>query len=224
MPERLKKYFITFVEIGNWQIMSLIVFASMLFHRKLFWKIGILYILIVVIEVIGKYMLHHPPPPQFMILRFQHLDIAKYYVRQEASYPSGHAARSAFLVFIWIPYFAQYLFSFIKRHTAKAVSDFKLKLPFGFILTREQGISFQFFDYSIIALYIALFISLLSFTILIGFIKVYLGEHWMSDVIGGWLLGSGFGLLTHISITKLGHSTLIPNLTSDSKTPIVNTA
>jgi membrane-associated phospholipid phosphatase len=203
MPERLKKHLITFVELGNWQVMSVVVFISMLIHRKHFWKIGILYLLIVVVEIYGKYELHHPPPPQFMTLRFQHLDLPPHYIREAASYPSGHAARSAFLVFIWIPYFTRSLIDYIRRQTTKVITDFKLRLPFGFVLTRETGLSFRIADFTIITLYAILFGSLLSFTILIGFIKVYLGEHWMSDVIGGWLLGSAFGLLSFVTLKTL---------------------
>lgn len=200
MPERLKPYLIQFVTLGSWQIMSVAVFISMLLQRKHFWKIGILFIAILGIELLGKYMLHHPPPPQFMTLRFQHLDLPKYYIRQEASYPSGHAARSAFLVFIWIPYFFKNLVSYVKRHTEKAVSDFKLNLPFGFVLSRENAVSFEIVDFTRIALFIVIFSALLSFTFVVGFTKVYIGEHWMSDVIGGWLLGTGLGLLANVSL------------------------
>ncbi|MDQ3239083.1 MAG: phosphatase PAP2 family protein, partial [bacterium] len=195
MPLRLKPYMITFVQLGSWQIMSVLVFVSMLIHRKYFWQIGLLYIFIAIVEVFGKHLLHHPPPPHFMTLRFQDLDLPKYYVRQEASYPSGHAARSAFLVFIWVPYITQSTYSYFKRNTTKIISDFTLNLPFGFKLTRPQSFSFKLLDFSIIAIYISTFFALTTFTFLIGIIKVYLGEHWISDVIGGWLLGTGLGLL-----------------------------
>jgi membrane-associated phospholipid phosphatase len=209
MPERLKKYLIKIAELGSIQVMAVLVLLTMGIQRKHFWIIGILFVLIAGIELYGKYELHHPPPPQFMILRFQHLSIDKYTVRENtASYPSGHAARSAFLVFLWIPYFWHSLTEYIKRHTEKIPTDFKITLPLGFILAREQGFSYELVDFTRILLYIAIFGTLLSFTFLIGFAKVYLGEHWMSDVLGGWLLGAGLGLITHLHLTRQNLPTL----------------
>lgn len=43
---------------------------------------------------------------------------------------------------------------------------------------------------------------LLSFGFLMALTRVYLGEHWLSDVIGGGLLGSSAGLFASIFIIK----------------------
>lgn len=42
--------------------------------------------------------------------------------------------------------------------------------------------------------------SLLGLTLLMGFTRVYLGEHWLSDVFGGSILGMGMGFFASILI------------------------
>lgn len=44
--------------------------------------------------------------------------------------------------------------------------------------------------------YVWVMVSLVLFVILISISKIYLGHHWLSDVIGGLILGSASGLLT----------------------------
>lgn len=45
-------------------------------------------------------------------------------------------------------------------------------------------------------------ICLSSLVILMGLTRVYLGEHWLSDVIGGSMLGAGIGFLAAILILR----------------------
>lgn len=47
-----------------------------------------------------------------------------------------------------------------------------------------------------------IFCSLTALTFLMGLTRVYLGEHWLSDVLGGGLLGAGSGLFAAILILR----------------------
>lgn len=208
MPLRLQPYLINFVAIGSWQVMSVLVFITMLLQPKRFWIIGILYLSIVGIEIIGKSELQHPPPPQFMTLRFQNLNLPPHYVREAASYPSGHAARAAYLSFLWIPLIIPFISKYIKQMTQKVDQKIEINLPFGFKLSKEQTQTYSPINLFFLLCGFAFFVFSLLFTFLIGFIKVYLGEHWMSDVLGGWLLGSGLALVVSATfqqpkVTKL---------------------
>jgi membrane-associated phospholipid phosphatase len=58
--------------------------------------IPVLFGLLVMGEIYGKNVVHHPAPPFFMIKNPTTL-FPKYYVNEQFSYPSGHTARATFL-------------------------------------------------------------------------------------------------------------------------------
>lgn len=46
------------------------------------------------------------------------------------------------------------------------------------------------------------FCTLIALAALMGLTRVYLGEHWLSDVLGGGLLGAGTGLFAYVLILR----------------------
>lgn len=112
--------------------------------------IPFLFVAIILGELYGKSVVHHPAPPFFMIKNPTTI-FPKFYINENFSYPSGHTARVVFLgITVWL-------------------------------LTKQRRS---------IGVAIGVYIALVS----IG--RIYLGHHWLSDVIGGGLLGAGCGLLT----------------------------
>ena len=128
--------FITFIKRKRFRAAALII--------------PIIFGLMTLAEIYGKSVVHHPAPP-FFLLKNPTSIFPKYYIWENFSYPSGHAARAVFL--------AMLLFFTIKRR-------------------------------------VWVMVSLILFVILISISRIYLGHHWVSDVIGGLILGSGSGLLT----------------------------
>jgi len=115
-----------------------------------------LFIFLVLAEIYGKNVVHHPAPPFFMIKNPTTV-FPKYYINDEFSYPSGHAARAVFLA-LSIFYLLSSMFPLRKK-----------RMVFGFILA--------------------------GYVLLVSISRVYLGHHWLSDIIGGWLLGGGMGFI-----------------------------
>jgi len=111
-------------------------------------------------ELYGKNVVHHPAPPYFMIKNPTTI-FPKYYVNEQFSYPSGHTARAVFL----------------------GITCYSVFIIHNSIFKRKK-------------LYILLAVGVISYIFMVSISRIYLGHHWLSDVIGGGLLGAGLGLLT----------------------------
>jgi|SRR3989344_5066427 len=123
--------------------------------------IPVLFGLLVLGEIYGKNVVHHPAPLFFMIKNPITI-FPTYYINEQFSYPSGHTARAVFMGFV--------LLSFITYHVPLVKKNFRKWVIIG-------GTVF-------------------FYVVVVALGRIYLGHHWLSDVIGGGLLGGGFGLLT----------------------------
>lgn len=104
--------------------MLLLTMLSALSRKKWRWMalaIPILFGLMTLAEIYGKSVVHHPAPP-FFLLKNPTTIFPKYYVQEDYSYPSGHAARAIFLGITLFSYFL-YHTAFFKRNNVKLLTE-----------------------------------------------------------------------------------------------------
>lgn len=163
IPRRFDDFFSFFSDIGSFEPSVLVLLAIIvLLARKIRAVFAVFFFAAFhFIEIYGKSFVDQLPPPEFMLRTKKIIDFPQFYIREEFSYPSGHAGRAAFISIL--------LFFFLLRSKK---------------LSRVQKV----FMIGAIALYdVAMFTS-----------RVYLGEHWISDIIGGIFLGASLGLFSSL--------------------------
>ncbi|MBI2600416.1 phosphatase PAP2 family protein [Candidatus Daviesbacteria bacterium] len=161
IPRSFDDEFSSFSLLGSAEITVgiALVMAFLAILRLKFWAfVGWLLIVpATTAEIFGKLVLYHPGTPVFMHRSVIETHLPSFYIHTNFSYPSGHVARTYFLITVFI--------------LLVMFSSMNLFVKF-IILSALVGLAF--------------FMALT---------RIYLGEHWFSDVVGGAILGVAFGVL-----------------------------
>jgi len=102
VPLKLDEYLSSLSLIGSFEILALAMFIVILIRKKIVsFLIFIPFAVAHIVEIIGKWFLHHPGPP-FMFFRYNlEFLFPSSYVQTGSSYPSGHSLRIVFISVIF---------------------------------------------------------------------------------------------------------------------------
>ncbi len=166
LSRRLDPLFSWFSIFGQFEVLLIILILLLFGFRKIYGGVIAfgLFGLFHIIEIFGKTMVNHPPPPQFMLRTDHPIDFPQFHVRLESSYPSGHSGRTVFIAVL--------------------------------LLVLLYNSSLQIYLKLLLSLLILGFVSVMLVS------RIYLGEHWFSDVVGGALLAASFGMISATFLIK----------------------
>lgn len=114
----------TFFASPEFTVIATLLITSFAIYdwKKKKWRLNaflipVLLVVIVILEIYGKSIVHHPSPP-FSMIKHPTTVFPANYVNEQFSYPSGHAARAIFLSLTFYSAFVMHD-SILKRKTWK---------------------------------------------------------------------------------------------------------
>jgi len=135
LPRRFDPILSFFSLIGSFEIISIFIAILLILFKKLraILIIG-LYGGAHIVEIFGKYFMHHPGPP-FLFFRYDiNFLFPSSYVQTGSSYPSGHSLRSVFFTILFIFFLTK--FKKLNKWVRVLISMLAIGLCFVMLLSR----------------------------------------------------------------------------------------
>ena len=135
LPRRFDPILSFFSLIGSFEIRSIFIAILLILFKKLraILIIG-LYGGAHIVEIFGKYFMHHPGPP-FLFFRYDiNFLFPSSYVQTGSSYPSGHSLRSVFFTILFIFFLTK--FKKLNKWVRVLISMLAIGLCFVMLLSR----------------------------------------------------------------------------------------
>ena len=134
IPKKVDAVFSSLSLIGSFEILAGLLFIIFILRKKLIsLLIFIPFIIAHLVEVVGKFFLHHPGPPHLFFRYNLGFLFPSSYVQPGSSYPSGHALR---IVFVSVIFFYLVIRSKINNHIKIFINLFLILFNIAMLISR----------------------------------------------------------------------------------------
>ena len=134
IPKKVDAVFSSLSLIGSFEILAGLLFIIFILRKKLIsLLIFIPFIIAHLVEIVGKFFLHHPGPPHLFFRYNLGFLFPSSYVQPGSSYPSGHALR---IVFVSVIFFYLVIRSKINNHIKIFINLFLILFNIAMLISR----------------------------------------------------------------------------------------
>ncbi len=134
IPKKIDGFFSSLSLVGSFEILASILLIIFVFRKKLTsLLIFVPFAVAHLVEIVGKYLLHHPGPSHLFFRYNIEFLFPSSYIQPGSSYPSGHALR---IVFVSVIFFYLIMKSKINKNTKIFINVFLIMFNVVMLMSR----------------------------------------------------------------------------------------